>query len=114
MLAEAPLSSLSLALRGADAPKLDVKSANALVRASRVSGRVAFAVANAKTGARIEGMNGNVSVAPASVTKAITALYAFAIFSDDKKYVRGFQRRILKHLRGLKSTTPALKSYSRN
>ena len=114
MLAEAPLSSLSLALRGADAPKLVVKSANALVRASRISRRVAFAVTNAKTSARIEGMNGNVSVAPASVTKAITALYAFAIFSDDKKYVRGFQRRILKHLRGLKPTTPALKSYSRN
>ena len=47
-------------------------------------------------------MNENVSVAPASVTKAITALYAFAIFSDDKKYVRGFQRRIVKHLRGAK------------
>lgn len=47
VLAEAPLSSLSLALRGADAPKLDVKSANALVRVSRISGRVAFAVTNA-------------------------------------------------------------------
>jgi hypothetical protein len=42
-----------------------------------------------------------------------TAL-AFAIFSDDEKYVSGFQRRIVKHLRGLKSTTPALKNYSRN
>ena len=47
MLAEASLSSVSLALGGADAPKLDVKSANALVRVSRISGRVAFAVANA-------------------------------------------------------------------
>ena len=47
MLAEAPLSSLRLALRGADAPKLAVKSANALVRVSRISGRVAFAVTNA-------------------------------------------------------------------
>ena len=63
MLAEALLSSLRLALRGADAPKLVVKSANALVRASRIGGRVAFAVTNAKTSARIEGMNGNVSVA---------------------------------------------------
>ena len=35
------------ALRGADAPKLVVKSANALVRVSRISGRVAFAVKNA-------------------------------------------------------------------
>ena len=46
VLAEAPLSSLRPALRGADAPKVVVKSADALVRASQVSGRVTFAVAS--------------------------------------------------------------------
>jgi serine-type D-Ala-D-Ala carboxypeptidase/endopeptidase (penicillin-binding protein 4) len=86
VMAEAPLSSLRPALRGADAPKVIVKSANALVRASRVSGRVAFTVANAKTGARIEGMNGNVSVAPASVTKVITALYALDVLGANHRF----------------------------
>ena len=62
VLAEAPLYSLRPVLRGADAPKVVVKSANALVSASRVSGRVAFAVANAKTGARIEGKIGRAHV----------------------------------------------------
>ena len=85
-LAEAPLSSLRPALRGADAPKVVVKSADALVRASQVSGRVTFAVANAKTGARIEGMNGNVSVAPASVTKAVTALYALDVLGANHRF----------------------------
>ena len=88
MLAEAPLSSLRLALRGADAPKLVVKSANALVRALRISGRVGFAVTNAKTSARIEGMTGNVSVAPASVTKAITALYALDVLGATTGFAR--------------------------
>ena len=86
VLAEAPLSSLRPALRGADAPKVVVKSADALVRASQVSGRVTFAVANAKTGARIEGMNGNVSVAPASVTKAVTALYALDVLGANHRF----------------------------
>jgi serine-type D-Ala-D-Ala carboxypeptidase/endopeptidase (penicillin-binding protein 4) len=82
VLAEAPLSSL----RGADAPKLVVKSANVLVRASRISGRVVLAVTNVKTIARIEGMNGNVSVAPASVTKAITALYALDVLGANHRF----------------------------
>jgi D-alanyl-D-alanine carboxypeptidase/D-alanyl-D-alanine-endopeptidase (penicillin-binding protein 4) len=86
LLAEAPLSSLRLALRGADGPKLVVKNANTLVRASRISGSVAFAVTNAKTSARIEGMNGNVSVAPASVTKAITALYALDVLGANHRF----------------------------
>ena len=56
------------------------------MRASQVSGRVAFAVANAKTGVRVEGMNGNVSVAPASETKAVTDLYALDVLGANHRF----------------------------
>lgn len=86
VLADAPLTSLRPLVRGADAPKAVVREADALVKASKVTGRVAFSVANAKTGARLEGMNANVAIAPASVTKAITALYALNVLGSDHRF----------------------------
>ena len=41
---------------------------------------------NAKISARIEGMNENLSVAPASVTKAITALYALDVLGAQHRF----------------------------
>ena len=86
VLADAPLNSLYPRLRGADAPKVVVKSADAIVTASKLSGKVAFVVADAKSGARLEGMNAKTSVAPASVTKAITALYALNMLGAGHRF----------------------------
>ena len=86
VLADAPLTSLYPRLRGADAPKVVVKGADAIVAASKLSGKVAFVVADAKSGARLEGMNAKTSVAPASVTKAITALYALNVLGAGHRF----------------------------
>jgi|TARA_B110000908_G_scaffold165038_1_gene213887 D-alanyl-D-alanine carboxypeptidase/D-alanyl-D-alanine-endopeptidase (penicillin-binding protein 4) len=86
VLADAPLNSLYPRLRGADAPKVVVKSADAIVTASKLSGKIAFVVADAKSGARLEGMNAKTSVAPASVTKAITALYALNMLGAGHRF----------------------------
>lgn len=85
-LAEAPVSALRPRLRGAGAPKVVVKGVDALVRDAGLNGRIAFAVADAKTGARLEGMNTKASVAPASVTKAITALYALDVLGAGYRF----------------------------
>ncbi len=50
--------------------------AEALVDKARLEGQVVFAVADAKSGEMLESHNPETGVAPASVTKAITALYA--------------------------------------
>ena len=86
VLADAPLTSLYPRLRGADAPEVVVKGADAIVAASKLSGKVAFAVADAKSGLRLEGMNEKAAVAPASVTKAITALYALNVLGAGHRF----------------------------
>lgn len=86
VLADAPAVSLRPVLRGAGAPKVVVPGGGAIVGASKVSGRVAFAVADAKTGKTLEGMNANVAVAPASVTKAITAIYALDVLGAGHRF----------------------------
>jgi D-alanyl-D-alanine carboxypeptidase/D-alanyl-D-alanine-endopeptidase (penicillin-binding protein 4) len=85
-LAEAPIASLRPRLRGAAAPKVVVKDSTALVKASQLSGRIAFSVADAQTGKSLEGMNSNASVAPASVTKAITALYGLNVLGSSHRF----------------------------
>lgn len=51
-------------------------SAAILAKEAGLKGRIAFAVLDAKTGAILEGQDAQTGIAPASVTKAITALYA--------------------------------------
>ena len=72
-LAGAPLVSLRPpAGRGADpAPGAEI-----LVRKAGLSGQVSFAVADAQTGELLESRGDDKQLAPASVAKAITALYA--------------------------------------
>ena len=86
VLADAPLASLYPRLRGDDAPKVVVKGADAIVAASKLSGKVAFVVADAKSGLRLEAMNEKEAVAPASVTKAITALYALNVLGAGHRF----------------------------
>lgn len=74
MLADVPAVSLRPRLRGAlPAPPAGFES---LLREARVTGEVVFAVADAETGDVLEGFNAATGLAPASVTKSITALYA--------------------------------------
>lgn len=74
VLAGAPTSSLRPKLRGSTLGQAD--EVNALLRGSHVTGDIVFAVADAATGDILESRNEIQGVAPASVAKSITALYA--------------------------------------
>jgi len=69
---------------GAAAPK--VASADALIKRAELSGDVAFAVADAKTGQVLESRNARQGLPPASVTKAVTALYALATLGAGHRF----------------------------
>lgn len=75
-LAAPPLASLRPVMRGDDLYKQAVPSVSDIMGAQKLSGKVAFAVADAQTGAWLECENENLGSPPASVTKTITALYA--------------------------------------
>ncbi|GGH54076.1 D-alanyl-D-alanine carboxypeptidase/D-alanyl-D-alanine-endopeptidase [Frigidibacter albus] len=83
-LAEAPLTSLrpmpraggAVAVPSAPTATRTAASAEALVAAAQLGGKVGFVVADARTGLVLEAMNGAEPMPPASVSKAITALYA--------------------------------------
>ena len=53
---------------------------------ARLGGRVAFVVADARTGQVLEERNGAVAMPPASITKAVTALYALDALGADYRY----------------------------
>ena len=75
-LAGAPAASLRPVARpGGGAARL-APSAEALISEARLSGRVGYAVADAATGQLLEEGDGTTGLPPASVTKAVTALYA--------------------------------------
>lgn len=59
---------------------------NTLLRESRVTGQIVFAVADAETGDVLEGHNTQVGLAPASVTKSITALYALDVLGPAHRF----------------------------
>ena len=63
-------------LRGEDFYKRAVRSAAEIVRGEKLTGAVAYAVVDAKTGAWLECENELMAAPPASTAKAITALYA--------------------------------------
>lgn len=75
-LAAPPATSLRPHLRGEGFYKRAVPSAQEIISGEKLSGRVAFAVADAKSGKWLECENEQTGTAPASVTKALTALYA--------------------------------------
>ncbi len=61
-------------------------SAGALVEKAGLKGEVSFAVADARTGEILESLNPQVGIAPASVTKSITALYALDVLGADHRF----------------------------
>jgi len=67
---------ISIRPRPRDFHKRAVKSADALIAAARLGGKVSFVVADAKTGLILETANPVLPQPPASVTKTITSLYA--------------------------------------
>ena len=75
-LANPPSTSLRPKLRPAGLRQLSAPGPGDLVRASGVTGKVSFAVADAKSGLMLEGYGADQGLPPASVTKAVTAMYA--------------------------------------
>ncbi|MEM9967593.1 MAG: D-alanyl-D-alanine carboxypeptidase/D-alanyl-D-alanine-endopeptidase [Pseudomonadota bacterium] len=57
-----------------------------IIRAHRFTGDVAFAVAEANTGGWLECLNEHKGTPPASVTKAITALYALDVLGPEHRF----------------------------
>jgi D-alanyl-D-alanine carboxypeptidase/D-alanyl-D-alanine-endopeptidase (penicillin-binding protein 4) len=61
--------------------------AETLVRQASLKGDVVFAVADARTGEILEARGEGRGIAPASVAKAITALYAMDVLGPDHRFV---------------------------
>ena len=75
-MAAPPTASLRPVLRAPDFFKNTVPTAADIIAGQKLSGTVSFALADARTGAWLECENEQVGAPPASVTKAVTALYA--------------------------------------
>ncbi len=71
------------------APK--IASAKALIGEAKLGGRVGFAVADAKTGLLLESGEAQRGQPPASVTKAITALYALDVLGAGHRFYTELQ-----------------------
>lgn len=74
--AEAPVRSLRPKVRGPEHFKRAVPGAERIISEARLGGHVSYAVADVRSGAALEAGNASRGTPPASVTKAITALYA--------------------------------------
>lgn len=77
-LANAPRTSLFPRPRGRTEPlaKVSGPTSDALIAEARLSGDVGFVVADSRTGKILEARDDALGLPPASVTKAVTALYA--------------------------------------
>ncbi len=80
-LAEAPLVSLRPVLRG-----VPQTGAERLVQQAGLKGDVVFAVADVETGAELESIGGDTALPPASVAKALTALYVLDVLGPDYRF----------------------------
>lgn len=85
-LAAPPATSLRPVLRGNEFFKRAVPGARAIVEKANVSGAVAFAVADVTTGEPLEGMLASTGIPPASVAKAVTALYALDVLGSSHRF----------------------------
>jgi D-alanyl-D-alanine carboxypeptidase/D-alanyl-D-alanine-endopeptidase (penicillin-binding protein 4) len=81
-----PTASLRPVLRGEDFFKRSARSVEEILGEARLAGNVSFAVADAKTGSALEAHDAAVARPPASVTKAITALYALDALGADHRF----------------------------
>ncbi|MDO6521488.1 D-alanyl-D-alanine carboxypeptidase/D-alanyl-D-alanine-endopeptidase [Shimia thalassica] len=84
--ANPPSVSLRPVLRPDGLGKRTAPAASSLIRSSGISGEIGFAVADAKTGLVLEGHQPAAGVPPASVTKALTAMYALDVLGADYRF----------------------------
>jgi D-alanyl-D-alanine carboxypeptidase/D-alanyl-D-alanine-endopeptidase (penicillin-binding protein 4) len=88
-LAEAPLRAPRPQPRGsrsAEARRVSASAAEALIAEAGLGGQVTFAVADARSGLRLEGVAPEAEMPPASVAKAITALYGMEALGPGHRF----------------------------
>jgi len=78
-----PTASLRPVLRGEDLFKRSARSIEEILAEAKLAGHVSFAVVDAKTGLGLEMQDATTARPPASVAKAITALYALDALGAD-------------------------------
>lgn len=81
-----PDVSLRPVLRGESFFKRAVRGADEILADARLTGNVSFAVADAKTGLLLETQSAATARPPASVAKALTALYALDALGPDHRF----------------------------
>ncbi|WP_299872957.1 D-alanyl-D-alanine carboxypeptidase/D-alanyl-D-alanine-endopeptidase [uncultured Sulfitobacter sp.] len=84
--ASPPDTSLRPVLRADDLFKRAIPDAEAIIRGEKLTGRVAFAVADAASGDWLECAHEHAGTPPASVTKAVTALYALDTLGAEHRF----------------------------
>ncbi|MEO9574886.1 MAG: D-alanyl-D-alanine carboxypeptidase/D-alanyl-D-alanine-endopeptidase [Lentilitoribacter sp.] len=81
-----PAASLRPVARAAGHSKKSAPGPEAIINAAKLGGRVSYAVADASTGARLEVGNAKTGTPPASVAKAVTALYALNVLGPSHRF----------------------------
>lgn len=84
--AGAPTTSLRPQMRQPGGRARLVSRPEAMLTQARMSGDVAWSVADVKTGLRLEAVNGELALPPASVAKTLTALYALETLGSDFRF----------------------------
>ncbi len=84
--ASPPQVSLRPRARGADLGGMARGGVDGLIARAGLSGNVVCAVADVKTGLELEASGGGIGLPPASVAKALTALYALEILGPDHRF----------------------------
>lgn len=86
LLANAPLASLRPQARKSSLARTALPSAQDLISRSGLSGKVVCAVADLRSGKVLEDVGGRDGLPPASVTKAVTALYALETLGPQHRF----------------------------
>lgn len=89
--ANPPATSLRPKLRPTALRQRTAPGAGELIRKAGITGQVGYAVADAKTGQLLEGHEAEIGLPPASVTKAVTAMYALDTLGAEHR----FETRVL-------------------